>query len=87
MHYEYKPRGTCASRIELDVEDGIIGTVLLHDGCDGNHKGLTALLRGMKVDDAIERMEGITCKIRPTSCPDQVAQALKLIRDGQLAGK
>ena len=84
MHYVYKPTGICASRIELDVEDGVIGTVLLFDGCDGNHKGLTALLRGMKVDDAIERMDGITCKARPTSCPGQVAEALKLIRDGKL---
>ena len=84
MKYTYKPRGICASRIELEVEDGIIGTVLLFDGCDGNHKGLTALLRGMKVDEAISRLEGITCKVRPTSCPDQVAQALKLIRDGAL---
>ena len=83
MHYEYKPKGICANLIELDVEDGVIGTVLLHNGCDGNHKGLTALLRGMSVEDAISRLEGITCNFRPTSCPDQVAQALKLIRDGQ----
>ncbi|MBQ1235566.1 MAG: TIGR03905 family TSCPD domain-containing protein [Oscillospiraceae bacterium] len=84
MKYTYKPRGICASRIELEVEDGVIGTVSLFGGCDGNHKGLTALLRGMKVDEAIERIEGITCNARPTSCPDQVAQALKLIRDGAL---
>ena len=84
MHYEYKPRGICSNLIELDVENGIIDTVILHNGCDGNHKGLTALLRGMKVDEAIERIEGITCNARPTSCPDQVAQALKLIRDGAL---
>ena len=84
MHYEYKPRGICSNLIELDVENGIIDTVILHNGCDGNHKGLTALLRGMSVDEAISRLEGITCKVRPTSCPDQVAQALKLIRDGAL---
>lgn len=84
MKYEFKPQGICAFRIELEVEDGIIGTVSLHGGCDGNHKGLAALLRGMKVDEAIERIEGITCNARPTSCPDQVAQALKKIRAGQL---
>ena len=84
MHYEYKPKGICSNLIELDVENGIIDTIILHNGCDGNHKGLTALLRGMAVDEAISRMEGITCKVRPTSCPDQVAQALKLIRDGAL---
>ncbi len=84
MHYEYNPKGICAHLIELDVEDGKIESVYLYGGCDGNHKGLTALFRGMSVDEAISRVEGITCNRRPTSCPDQVAQALKLIRDGKL---
>lgn len=84
MKYEYKPKGICAHLIELDVDGDTINSVYLYGGCDGNHKGLTALLRGMKVDEAISRLEGITCKVRPTSCPDQVAQALKLIRDGAL---
>ena len=78
----YVTRGTCSRAINVEVEDGVIGTVLLFDGCDGNHKGLTALLRGMSVNEAISRIEGITCNARPTSCPDQVAQALKQIRDG-----
>ena len=75
MHYT--PKGICAVDIDFEVEDGKIKNVKFTGGCDGNHKGLNALIKGMSVDEAIERLSGITCGPRPTSCPDQLAQALK----------
>lgn len=73
----YKPRGVCSQRFTIQVEDGIIQSVTVVGGCEGNLKGLSSLLRGMKVEDAVERLEGIRCGFKSTSCPDQIAQALK----------
>lgn len=67
--------------IEFEVEDGVIGSVQFYGGCQGNTQGLSALLRGMKVHDAITRLEGIQCGMKGTSCPDQFARALKTIKD------
>lgn len=75
MHYT--PKGICAVDINFEVEDNIVKSVMFTGGCDGNHKGLNALVKGMSVDEAIERLSGITCGPRSTSCPDQFAQALK----------
>ena len=77
MTYTYKTSGTCSTQIDLELEDGIIQAVAFTGGCNGNLKGISALLKGMKVEDAISRMEGIRCGPKPTSCPDQLAQALK----------
>lgn len=77
MTYQYKTRGTCSQMIEFELEDGIIQSVLFHGGCHGNTQGLAALLRGMKAEDAIERLQGIQCGMKGTSCPDQFARALK----------
>ncbi len=77
MLIEYTPRGVCSRAFEIEVEDGVIRSVQVEGGCDGNLKGLSSLLEGMKVEDAIQRMEGIQCGLKPTSCPDQLAQALK----------
>ena len=73
----YNPRGVCSRHMEIDVEDGVIQAVRVTGGCHGNLQGVTALLRGMTVDEAIARMDGIRCGMKPTSCPDQLAQALK----------
>ena len=75
---EYRPSGICAAHITivLDDEDRVQDLSFL-GGCDGNHKGLNALVKGMKAEEAIERLSGITCGFRPTSCPDQVAVALR----------
>ncbi|MBQ2528278.1 MAG: TIGR03905 family TSCPD domain-containing protein [Spirochaetales bacterium] len=75
---EYRPSGICAVHITivLDDEDRVQDLSFL-GGCDGNHKGLNALIKGMKADEAIERLSGITCGPRSTSCPDQAARALK----------
>ena len=74
---QYTPSGVCSRRMEIDVEDGAIRDVRALGGCSGNLQGIMSLLKGMRVEDAIERMEGIQCGMKPTSCPDQLAQALK----------
>ena len=75
-HYTFTPSGVCARRIEMDIEDNIIRKVTFTGGCSGNTQGLSALLVGMTVDDAIARLAGIRCGFKATSCPDQVAKAL-----------
>ncbi len=77
MHISYRPKGVCSQLMEIDVENGIIEKVAVEGGCSGNLQGISSLLVGMKVEDAIERMEGIRCGFKNTSCPDQLAKALK----------
>lgn len=78
MHFEYNNKGVCSKKtiIELD-DDNTIESVQVIGGCDGNLRGIMSLLKGVKAEDAIERMEGIPCGFKSTSCPDQIAQALK----------
>lgn len=74
----YVARGTCARKIIVTLsDDDIVEDVVFEGGCDGNHKGIVSLCIGMKADDVIKRLEGIHCGPRDTSCPDQLAQALK----------
>jgi len=80
MTFEYTPRGVCSRKFTIQVEDGKIGDIAIVGGCSGNLQGLAALLKGMNVEDAIARMEGIRCGFKSTSCPDQMAQALKSVR-------
>ena len=78
MTYVYNNKGTCSVRAEVELSpDHTIAEVRVLGGCNGNLKGIAGLLRGMKAEDAIARMEGTTCGSKPTSCPDQIAQALK----------
>jgi uncharacterized protein (TIGR03905 family) len=72
----YITRGTCASGIDLDVENGILKDVRFHGGCDGNLQGIAALVKGMDAAEAARRLRGIRCGHRPTSCPDQLARAI-----------
>lgn len=74
---EYRPAGVCSQLIKVDVEGDIIKSVEIVGGCSGNTKGIASLVKGMNVHDAISRMEGITCGYKGTSCPDQLAKALK----------
>ena len=74
---QYTPRGVCSRNFTIQVEDGVIQSVEVVGGCNGNLKGLSALLKGMRVEEAVQRLEGIRCGGKPTSCPDQIAQALK----------
>ena len=77
MTIQYTPRGTCSRQFQIEVEEGVIQSVQVVGGCDGNLKGLSSLLKGMNVEEAIGRMEGIRCGMKPTSCPDQLALALE----------
>lgn len=78
MKYSYDTNGTCSRNIQFEItDDGVIGDVTFFGGCHGNLQGIAALLRGMKPEDAIVRLEGIDCKSKGTSCPDQLAKALK----------
>ena len=77
MQYEYKTKGTCSQRIFFDVENGKVKNVQFVGGCNGNLKGIAALVDGMSVEEVISRVEGIRCGMKSTSCPDQLAQALK----------
>ena len=80
MNITYRPRGVCSRLMEIEIEDDKIRDVKVTGGCDGNLKGISMLLRGMSVDDAIERMKGIRCGSKNTSCPDQLAIALSEYR-------
>ena len=77
MHYEYTTKGTCSRTILFDLEDGKVHNVQFLGGCNGNLKGIGQLVEGMDVDDVIAKLEGTTCGMKKTSCPDQLAQALK----------
>ena len=77
MVYTYTPRGTCSRKMTVDVENDIIRDVKIEGGCSVNLQGITNLVRGMNVDEAIERMQGIKCGFKQTSCPDQLAIALE----------
>ncbi|HIT57095.1 MAG TPA: TIGR03905 family TSCPD domain-containing protein [Candidatus Galloscillospira stercoripullorum] len=77
MTIDYKTKGTCSSRMIIEVEDGKIRSLQVIGGCNGNLKGLSALVTGMDVKEVISRLEGIKCGFKPTSCPDQLATALK----------
>lgn len=76
MEIKVQPQGVCSKQIVIDVEDGIVNNIKFIGGCSGNTQGVGALAKGMKVDDVIERLQGIRCGARPTSCPDQLAKAL-----------
>lgn len=73
----YKTRGVCSQAIKLELDGDTIKEVAFVGGCSGNTQGVAALVKGMKADDAIAKLEGIRCGMRPTSCPDQLAKALK----------
>lgn len=77
MRYEYKTKGTCSQYIYFDIEDDKIRNVEFLGGCNGNLQGISRLVEGMSVGEAIGRLEGIHCGAKPTSCPDQLATALK----------
>ena len=84
MINNYKTHGTCSSQINVEIDDdGIIKNVEIVGGCAGNTKGIEKLVKGRKIDDIISTLEGISCNGRPTSCPDQLARALKEYKEKQ----
>lgn len=83
MQYEYKTRGTCASKILFDLTDGVVSNIRFIGGCSGNTQGVSKLAEGLSADDLIERLKGIQCGMKPTSCPDQLALALEAAKAQQ----
>ena len=77
MKFTYKTKGVCSRSIHIEVEDNKVKSVQFEGGCNGNTKGIASLVIGMDADIAIDKLEGIKCGFKPTSCPDQLAQALK----------
>ncbi len=77
MHYTFKTTGTCSKLIDFDLDDGIVSNIVFTSGCNGNLKGISSLCEGMRAEDIIARTEGILCGFKKTSCPDQLARALK----------
>lgn len=76
----YYTQGTCSTQIDIVTNGDIIENVAFYGGCNGNLQGISILAKGMKIDDAIKKLEGITCGFKSTSCPDQLAKALKQLR-------
>ena len=77
MEYIYKPKGVCSREFIFDIEDDTVKTLKVVGGCNGNLQGISRLLEGMKIEEVIKRIEGLTCGTKQTSCPDQIADALK----------
>ncbi len=77
MTYEYTPKGVCSRKMIIEIDDGIVTDIQIMGGCNGNLQGISSLVKGMPVDEVIKRLEGIKCGFKGTSCPDQLAQALK----------
>lgn len=83
MEYHYRTRGTCSREIVVDLDGDTVRSVKFIGGCDGNTKGIGSLVQGMKADEVIRRCQGIRCGSKATSCPDQLAEALRLAK-GQI---
>ena len=79
MKYTYTPKGVCSRQIEIEVENGIVKSLKVIGGCNGNLQGISKLVEGMKVEEVIARLKGIDCGGKGTSCPDQIARALEEI--------
>lgn len=77
MEFTYKTNGVCSSTIKIDIQNDIVQSVKYVGGCNGNLQGISALVKGMSIDEVIEKLSGIRCGFKSTSCPDQLARALK----------
>lgn len=80
MMYEYNPSGVCSRKIDIETDGDVIKSVRFTGGCNGNLQGISSLVIGQKIDDVIARLEGIHCGMKNTSCPDQLAKALKEVK-------
>ena len=81
--FTFYPQGVCSMMIELELEDDVIKDVVFTGGCNGNLSGISKLIKGMKAEDVIERLEGTTCGFKDTSCPDQLSRALRQALDSR----
>ncbi|MBP0961714.1 MAG: TIGR03905 family TSCPD domain-containing protein [Oscillospiraceae bacterium] len=77
MNVNFTPKGVCARNMNFDIENGVIRNLKVMGGCNGNLKGIASLVEGMKIEDVVSRLEGIDCGGKGTSCPDQLAKAVK----------
>lgn len=83
MKYTYRPRGVCSQMMEMDIEDNKLKSLKVTGGCSGNLQGIAKLVEGMDIDDVINRLDGVRCGFKSTSCPDQLAQALRHYKEEQ----
>jgi len=83
MVYEFRPQGVCSQVMRVDLEDGVIRNLEVLGGCEGNLQGISRLVRGMTAQEAIDKLKGIPCGFKTTSCPDQLARGLEKILSGQ----
>lgn len=83
MKFTYRPKGVCSQLMEMDIEDGKIRGLVVTGGCSGNLRGISRLVEGMEAEEVIRRLEGTKCGMNSTSCPDQLARALKLALEQQ----
>ena len=83
MKFTYKTNGVCSRSIDIEIEDNIVKEVSFLGGCNGNLKGIGELVNGMDIDDVIQKLQNIKCGFKNTSCPAQLANALKSYKDGQ----
>lgn len=81
---KYKTQGTCSQFIDIEVEGNTVKSVAFTGGCNGNLKGISSLVTGMEIDDVIQKLKGVKCGFKDTSCPDQLATALLQIKSGEL---
>lgn len=81
MVFDYQPKGVCSRLMRIEVDDGVVKSLQVMGGCSGNLQGIAKLVEGMKVEEVIARLDGIRCGFKPTSCPDQLAQALKGLQE------
>ena len=83
MKYTYRPKGVCSQMMEMDIEDNKLKSLKVTGGCSGNLQGIAKLVEGMDIDDVINRLDGVRCGVKSTSCPDQLAQALRHYKEEQ----
>lgn len=83
MEYRYKPSGVCSREMIFDIENGIVKDLKVVGGCDGNIKGVASLIKGMTIEQVKERLKGIRCGMKATSCPDQISKALEAYSKNQ----
>ncbi len=86
FHYDYKTKNTCSSMISLDMDGDVVRNVRFTGGCNGNLQGVSKLVEGMTVDQIESKLSGIRCGMKPTSCPDQLAKAVREAKEAQKAG-
>lgn len=81
MKYSYIPRGVCSTKLDFEIEEGIVKNVQFRGGCNGNLKAISTLVEGMPVEEVTKKLSGISCGMKSTSCTDQLAAALKQAMD------